>query len=149
MTLFIRDRTTKTKVRIFNFGIFIVVFSLLIYVDFGIISPNLLPTDPCYYHTNPTPFWVDFFYMNGSSNGHPEWSIMHIILLIALSAFIVRLFEKKIFNESCRKTTLITISIIVLRFFFRLLNFFGYNAFVPSLRGTKQSISQLRYCTTF
>ena len=67
---------------------FVIIFFILLYLDFGIISPLILPEDPCHYHFNETPFWVEFLYMNGGSNGHPEWSFSHIIILLSISLFL-------------------------------------------------------------
>lgn len=55
------------------------------YLDFEIITPAILPAEYCYYHFHAIPFWVDLFYMNGASNGHPEGSLVHYFLLILWS----------------------------------------------------------------
>ncbi len=73
-----------------------VIFCLLFYIDFNIISPLILPKDLCYYHLHDTPLWVEVLYMNCSSNEHPEWSIIHIILLLILSIFLGDKIKKRI-----------------------------------------------------
>lgn len=70
---------------LFFVGIWVLTFCLLAYVDFDLISPIFLPDDPCYYHFHEIPWWVDKFYMNGASNGHPEFSFLHLYLLLILS----------------------------------------------------------------
>ena len=67
-------------------GIFYAI--LIGYVDFEVISPMILPADPCYYHTHPTPYWVELLYMHGGSNGHPEGNFTHLFILIILGAFL-------------------------------------------------------------
>ncbi|MFK7783883.1 MAG: hypothetical protein AB8B56_02145 [Crocinitomicaceae bacterium] len=64
-------------------------FIILIgYIDFEIISPMILPEDHCYYHTHPTPYWVELLYMSGGSNGHPDGSIFHFLIVIVLGAIL-------------------------------------------------------------
>lgn len=64
-----------------------ILFILLVwYVDFEIISPLILPEDHCYYHSHPTPYWVDFLYMSGGSNGHPDGSMIHFLLVAIIGA---------------------------------------------------------------
>jgi hypothetical protein len=65
--------------------VILIVLGLLLFIDFSIISPIILPEDLCYYHTHEVPIWVDVLYMNGSSNGHPEWTFTHIFLVLILS----------------------------------------------------------------
>lgn len=72
-----------------GYGVMVTFFCLayllvLGWLDFEVITPLVLPTDPCYYHQHPIPFWVDWLYMNGTCNGHPEVSLTHLILLITL-----------------------------------------------------------------
>ncbi len=76
--------------------IIFVVFKLLFYIDFEIITPFILPNDPCYYHTNDIPLWVDVFYMSGGSNGHPEGNLTHIIVVLILSIFLGLKLKKQI-----------------------------------------------------
>jgi len=63
----------------------IVYILVLGYIDFEIITPLVLPQDPCYYHTHETPVWVEVLYMGIGSNGHPDGSIKHLILIVILS----------------------------------------------------------------
>ena len=58
------------------------------YIDFEIFTPKILPENPCYYHTHAVPTWVDFFYMNNFSNGHPDGSVKHFLLLLVFSMFL-------------------------------------------------------------
>ncbi len=48
----------------------------------------ILPEDHCYYHTHPTPYWVEFLYMSGGSNGHPDGSIIHFLMVIVVGAIL-------------------------------------------------------------
>ena len=75
-------------------GIFYIIF--IGYIDFEIITPMILPEDHCYYHTHPTPYWVEFLYMSGGSNGHPDGSIIHFLMVIALGAFLGHLTVRMI-----------------------------------------------------
>lgn len=66
------------------------LFSFLFFIGLGlldvfVISPLILPKDYCYYHFHETPWWVELFYMNPSSNGHPEGSLFHLIFLLIVS----------------------------------------------------------------
>ena len=77
-----RSKSNKWPFLAFFAGIgFVFLFAVL---DTEVISPLILPADPCYYHTNPTPFWVELLYMHGGSNGHPEGNFTHLILLLLL-----------------------------------------------------------------
>lgn len=73
----------------------VLIFIILLFIDFRIITPLILPEDHCYYHFHETPFLVNLLYINGSSNGHPEWSFTHIILLVFISIFIGVYIKRK------------------------------------------------------
>ncbi|MDG1330946.1 MAG: hypothetical protein P8P74_01345 [Crocinitomicaceae bacterium] len=83
-------------------GIFCII--LFGYIDFEVITPMILPADLCYYHTHPTPYWVELLYMNGGSNGHPEGNFTHLFLIIALGAilghWIVRTIRKNLASDT-------------------------------------------------
>ena len=55
----------------------------------------ILPDNHCYYHTHEIPLWVDLLYMNEGSNGHPEWTLFHIVLLISLSGYLTFMINWK------------------------------------------------------
>lgn len=61
---------------------------VLYYLDFHFLGPNILPDDYCYYHDHPTPWWVELFYMSPASNGHPDGSMFHLLVLLLLSGFL-------------------------------------------------------------
>ena len=69
---------------IFGFAYFV----LIAFVDFRIITPLILHEDACHYHNTYTPLWVEWLYINGASNGHPDGSITHLVLLILVSWFL-------------------------------------------------------------
>ena len=81
-------------------GIFCII--LVWYVDFEIITPMILPTDPCYYHTYPTPLWVELLYMHGGSNGHPEGNLTHFLVVIVLGAILGHLTVRAIRKNLAR-----------------------------------------------
>lgn len=68
----------------------------ILYIDFEILSPLLLPEDKCYYHTHKTPFWVDFLYMSAHSGGHPEGSLTHILFVIIIGFVLGYITSKKL-----------------------------------------------------
>lgn len=78
-------------------------FVIVCFLDFYIISPLILPTDHCYYHTHEIPFWVELLYMSAGSNGHPEGSLLHFGLLLVgsifLGKFTAKVTNKKIINQ--------------------------------------------------
>ncbi len=80
------------KISIIIFSI--IYFVLIYYLDFYIISPLILPADNCYYHTHNIPFWVELLYMSAGSNGHPDGSMLHFILLIIISLFLGRITNR-------------------------------------------------------
>lgn len=82
----------------------IVLFSFLFLVVLGlldgiIITPLILPEDYCYYHTNDIPWWVELFYMNPASNGHPDGSFFHLLFLLIISALLGFLTAKRFVSK--------------------------------------------------
>lgn len=73
---------------------------ILWYIDFEIITPMLLPGDFCYYHFHDIPWWIELFYMGMGSNGHPEGSMFHFLLIPVIGFFmsykIVNTFTKSL-----------------------------------------------------
>lgn len=82
----------------------IIYFVTIYYLDFYVISPLILPADYCYYHTHETPFWVELLYMNAGSNGHPDGSMLHFVLLIIISLFLGKI-TGKIIIKICKNAT--------------------------------------------
>lgn len=78
----------------FFYGVIYII--ILGYVDLQVISPLILPEDPCYYHTHKMPGWVDFFYMNAAFNGHPGVSFKHLFLLIVVGFVLGHFTSKRI-----------------------------------------------------
>jgi hypothetical protein len=76
----------------------VVYLFVLGFLDIAIITPLILPEDYCYYHFHDTPWWVEFFYMNPASNGHPDGSFFHLVFLLSISA-ILGFFTAKRFNQ--------------------------------------------------
>ncbi|MFT4601465.1 MAG: hypothetical protein ACI857_001645 [Arenicella sp.] len=76
---------------------------LLGYIDFEIITPILLPEDPCYFHIHKVPWWVDFFYMCAGCNGHPDGSIKHLLFLLIVSFAMGRFIAVKIRKFKAKK----------------------------------------------
>jgi hypothetical protein len=65
-------------------------------LDFGVLTPLVLPENHCYYHWHEVPFLVDWLYMSPGSNGHPDGSMTHFILLLVLSIFLGYITTKTI-----------------------------------------------------
>ena len=72
------------------------------YIDLEIITPFILPEDPCYYHTHETPFWVEFLYMGFASNGHPDGSLKHLLLLVVVGIILGHITVKKMRLMRCK-----------------------------------------------
>jgi hypothetical protein len=73
----------------------LIYLRIIWFISFEVIMPLILPADLCYYHTHDTPFLIDFFYMSLGSNGHPDGSLIHSLLIIVLSFFLGHLSVKK------------------------------------------------------
>ncbi|OYU95785.1 MAG: hypothetical protein CFE21_11650 [Bacteroidetes bacterium B1(2017)] len=89
-------------------GVLSIVFGIINlfvigYLDFDVLSPLILPKDYCYYHLHDIPWWVELFYLSGSSNGHPDGSIFHYFLVFILSLSLGFIASRALINKFSNK----------------------------------------------
>lgn len=83
----------------FLYGLVFFIFYILLtsYLDFNYLTYIIpLPKDYCFYHTNPAPIWVKWFYLDNSGHIEPLMNKFHIILLIIISISLSYLTVKKL-----------------------------------------------------
>lgn len=88
----------KRKI-LLTFVLTIVFLFIVSFIESEIISPLFLPEDPCYYHGREVPYFIELFYMNGASNGHPEGGFLLLFIEFALSFLIGYSISKFVYRK--------------------------------------------------
>ena len=91
----------KRKI-VLTFILTIVFLFVVVFIESEIISPLFLPEDPCYYPDREVPYFIELFYMNGASNGHPEGSFLLLFIELIISFLIAYLISSFVFRKKIR-----------------------------------------------